>query len=132
MAEVGEHPHIAGCVRQGPDVVHKQLVDYTMELVRQHDLPLSQNEVRVACMMLQGSLFADAMGRDIMSDLYPRPSRAGKEYARAFLRMVGHETGPARERGARIPAGRVTKANGRPASQRRNGHGRQSRPPRAS
>jgi hypothetical protein len=39
--------------------------------------------------MLQGSLFADAMGRDIMPDMYLPPRRAGEGYARMFLRMLG-------------------------------------------
>jgi AcrR family transcriptional regulator len=121
MAEVDEHPNIAGCVRQGPDVVHRQLVDYTTQLVKRLDLPVSPGDVRVMCVMLQGSMFADAMGRDIMPDMFPKPHRAGAEYARAFLRMLGVEPGPAaRSRGSRAAV-----------SQRRNGH-RQSRPPRGT
>jgi AcrR family transcriptional regulator len=136
MAEVDDHPNIAGCVRQGPDVVHKQLVDYTTELVRQRDLPLSPADVRVACIMLQGSLFADAMGRDIMADMFPKPQRAGAEYARFFLRMLGVDPGPGRGRQRGTSTGPVTsrtsgsRAAG-PAS-RRNGHGRQARPPRGT
>jgi AcrR family transcriptional regulator len=125
MAEVGEHPHIAGCVRQGPDVVHKQLLDYSTRLVRQQDLPASPAEVRVACIMLQGALFADAMGRDIMADMFPRPKRAGAEYARAFLRMLGLDPG-AVDTGEHPDAGLHNGAR----ALRRNGHTRTARRPR--
>ena len=89
MAEVDDLPQMVGCMRRGPDVVHRQLKDYTTALVRQRGLTLTPSEISTACMMLQGSLFADAMGRDIMSDLYPPLRRAGADYARMFLRMLG-------------------------------------------
>ncbi|HEX6315979.1 MAG TPA: helix-turn-helix domain-containing protein [Gemmatimonadaceae bacterium] len=91
MAEVQYLPHMGECMRRGPDVVHRQLQEYAMRLVRQHKLTVSPDDVRVACMMLQGSMFADAMGRDIMPDLYPPVSRAAAGYARMFLRMLGAE-----------------------------------------
>jgi AcrR family transcriptional regulator len=133
MAEVDDHPNMAGCVRQGPDVVHKQLLDYTARLVRQQRLALSNDDMRVACIMLQGSMFADAMGRDLMPDLFPRPTaRAGAEYARAFLRMLGIDvksmdvtTGP--EIASRTSGGRPAAV-----SSRRNGTRRPARPPRGT
>jgi hypothetical protein len=40
--------------------------------------------------MLMGALFADAMGRDIMPDLYRNePEQALDEYVRLFLRSIG-------------------------------------------
>jgi hypothetical protein len=40
--------------------------------------------------MLMGVLFADAMGRDIMRDLFPtQPEAALREYVRIFLRGLG-------------------------------------------
>jgi hypothetical protein len=40
--------------------------------------------------MLMGVLFADAMGRDIMPDMYRNePDQALDEYIRLFLRSVG-------------------------------------------
>jgi AcrR family transcriptional regulator len=115
MAEVGDLPQMVDCMRRGPDVVHRQLQEYAMRLVRHHQLAISPDEVRVACMMLQGSMFADAMGRDIMPDLYPPVSQAGKAYARLFLRMLGAEViandtnsgdGSRGRRGARRPSRR--------------------------
>ena len=134
MAEVGEHPQMAGSMRRGPDVVHRQLRDYTTQLVKQRGLQVTRDEIRIACMMLQGALFADAMGRDIMPDLYPPLRRAGAGYARLYLRMLGAEgdsagqdersdekDGPERTNGGRAASGAT-----------RRGKGRQARPPRST
>jgi hypothetical protein len=110
-------------------VVHRQLTDYTEKLVRQRGLDLTIDEINVACRMLQGALFADAMGRDIMPDMYPTLRRAAEGYARMFLSMLGAEDEPA---SADSAAGREGKDNGTknrrrsPAGTRqRNGQGRQ-------
>jgi AcrR family transcriptional regulator len=89
MAEVDELPQMAGCMRSGPDVVHRQLREYATSLVKLRGLQLTRDQIVTACMMLQGSLFADAMGRDIMPDLYQPMRRAGASYAGMFLRMLG-------------------------------------------
>lgn len=129
MAEVDERPQMAGCMRAGPDVVHRQLRDYTTSLVELRGLLLSRDEISTACMMLQGSLFADAMGRDIMPDLYPPLRRSGAGYARMFLRMLGaqHDAGdaPADEHGTEhTNGGRAAAAvtrGGRAGSRTRRG-----------
>ena len=122
MAEVDLYPQMAGCMRRGPDVVHRQLRDYTEELVRQRNLGLTTEEVQVACLMLQGSMFAETMGRDIMPDLYPPQKRAGEAYARMFLRMLGVET-PARESASAREVGHP-KSRTRGGARQKNGQGR--------
>jgi AcrR family transcriptional regulator len=124
MAEVDEYPQMVGCMRRGPDVVHRQLREYTERLVRQQGLDCTAEEISVACLMLQGSLFAEAMGRDIMPDRYPPVGRAGTAYAKMFLRMLGAaEQGTGKETRANVA--RKTGA-GRPATgaRQRNGQGR--------
>jgi AcrR family transcriptional regulator len=115
MAEVDELPQMAGCMRSGPDVVHRQLREYTTSLVKLRGLQLTRDEINTACMMLQGSLFADAMGRDIMPDLYQPVRRAGESYARMFLRMLGanDDAGPAREEADHQHGGRPSAATPR-------------------
>ena len=50
---------------------------------------VSFNEVAAAA-MLMGALFADAMGREIMPDIYRNdPDEALDEYIRLFLRAIG-------------------------------------------
>jgi AcrR family transcriptional regulator len=130
MAEVDLSPQMAGCMRRGPDVVHRQLREYTEKLVRQHGLDLTPDEVSVACVMLQGSLFAEAMGRDIMPDLYPPQRRAGEAYARMFLRMLGVESP---ETGSESAARDAVHAGSRKlgGARKKNGQGRQ-RPHRST
>lgn len=117
MAEYDQHPHMAGCMRRGPDVVHRQLRDYATKLVAWRRLPATPDQVRVACLMLQGSLFADTMGRDIMPDMYLPVKRAGREYARSFLRLLGaHEdAGTAAGSGTTRPSRRVPASSARPS-----------------
>jgi AcrR family transcriptional regulator len=131
MAEVDLYPQMAGCMRRGPDVVHRQLRDYTDKLVRQQGLDLTPDEIRVACLMLQGSLFAETMGRDIMPDMYPPPRRAGSAYARMFLRMLGADGDAAASADEK---GGVAKNGGRAATatKRRNGQGKPARPRRGT
>jgi hypothetical protein len=48
-------------------------------------------EAHAAGAMLMAALFGDAMGRDMMPDLYPQPpERAAALYVRVFLRAIGH------------------------------------------
>ena len=131
MAEVDLYPQMVGCMRRGPDVVHRQLRDYTDKLVRQQGLDPTPDEIRVACLMLQGSLFAETMGRDIMPDMYPPPRRAGEAYARMFLRMLGADGDAA---GSVDEKGVAAKNGGRAATatKRRNGQGKPARPRRGT
>ena len=133
MAEVDELPHMAGCMRRGPDVVHRQLRDYTTMLVKQQGLAVTPDDIHVACMMLQGALFSDAMGRDLMPDLYPPLRRAGAGYARLFLRMLGARAEPATD-DANGQDGSQQRNGGRAATatKRRNGQGKPARPPRGT
>jgi AcrR family transcriptional regulator len=90
MAELEEHPEMAECMGQGPSVSHLQLRRYARVLARRFHLADQQRLVDVACTMLAGALFADAMGRELMPEIFPQPERrAAAEYARCFLRMLG-------------------------------------------
>jgi AcrR family transcriptional regulator len=127
MAEVDDMPQMVPCMRRGPDVVHRQLLDYTQKLVRQRGLNLASEDINVACRMLQGSLFADAMGRDIMPDMYLPPRRAGEGYARMFLRMLGADRDAHGATDAVEREGNTKAKKGRRSStgaRKRNGQGR--------
>jgi hypothetical protein len=51
--------------------------------------------------MLMGALFADAMGRDMLPDMYPQPpERAAALYVRLFLRAIDCRAATARRNGA--------------------------------
>jgi AcrR family transcriptional regulator len=69
MAELDEHPDMASCMREGPAGAHHDLRAYAARLRRAYGLADHSDVINAACTMLMGSMFADAMGRDLM----PRP-----------------------------------------------------------
>jgi hypothetical protein len=88
-------------------------------------------------MMLQGALFADAMGRDLMPDLYPPPRRAAAAYARLFLRMLGAEgddAGPGMDQrlDGQENAGHGNGGRAATRGKRRTGQDSPARPPRGT
>jgi AcrR family transcriptional regulator len=90
MAEMEEHPAMAECMRYGPPHAHMQLRRYARALCRRYGLDYRGDLVEVACAMLMGALFADAMGREVMPEMFPQPARrAAALYARCFLRAIG-------------------------------------------
>lgn len=97
MAEVAEHPHL---VQPGSHTVHaaRQLTDYLTRL-RKTGLATARFEPATAATMLMGTMFADAMGRDVMPELYPNdPDDALQEYVDLFLRGLGCGTSRPRRR----------------------------------
>jgi AcrR family transcriptional regulator len=106
MAELEEHPDMASCMRHGPSGAHEDLRAYAAQLRATYGLGDSKEVINAACTMLMGTMFSDAMGRDLMPEMYPQPERrAAALYARLFLRAIGvpNETaarhGPALKRG---------------------------------
>ncbi len=68
-----------------------------------------REDVLAAAAMFMAALFSDAMGRDMMPQLYPQPAeRAPALYVRLFLRALDCAGGAARR--ARRPAGRPRRA----------------------
>jgi AcrR family transcriptional regulator len=89
MGEIEEHPGIFSAQDSSPAVAAKGLSQYLRRL-REAGLAKAQFDETAASAMLMGALFADAMGRDIMPDLYRNePEQALDEYVRLFLRSIG-------------------------------------------
>ena len=89
MGEIEEHPGIFSEPNSSPAVAAKALRHYLRRL-REAGLAKAQFDEAAASAMLMGALFADAMGRDIMPDLYRNePEQALEEYVRLFLRSIG-------------------------------------------
>ena len=89
MGEIEEHPEMGPCMSQGTLSAFQELCTYAQRLERFAG-SISEREVQTAAAMLISALFADAMGRDMMPDLYPQPeSDAAALYARIFLRAIG-------------------------------------------
>lgn len=89
MGEIEEHPGIFSGGNNAPAVAAKALCQYLRRL-RETGQAKAQFDEVVASTMLMGVLFADALGRDIMPEIYRNePDQALDEYIRLFLRSVG-------------------------------------------
>jgi AcrR family transcriptional regulator len=89
MGEIEEHPGIFSSENSPPVLAAKALCRYLRRLRENGTAKADFDEV-TASTMLMGTLFADAMGRDIMSDMYRNdPDEAVEQYVRLFLRSIG-------------------------------------------
>src|SRR5919107_1475343 len=89
MGEIAEHPGIFSSENSPPALAARALSRYLRRLREVGLAKAPFNEV-AASAMLMGVLFADAMGRDIMPDMYRNdPESALDEYVRLFLRSIG-------------------------------------------
>jgi len=89
MGEIEEHPGIFSGENNAPAVAARALSQYLRRL-RETGQAKAQFDEIAASTMLMGVLFADAMGRDIMPEMYRNePDQALDEYIRLFLRSIG-------------------------------------------
>ncbi len=89
MGDFEEHPEMMPPCGSPTAQAAEALCEY-VERLRRVGLATAGVDARAAASMLMGALFADAMGRDIMTDLYrATPERALTEYVRLFLRGLG-------------------------------------------
>lgn len=89
MGEIEEHPGIFSQENSAPVVAAKTLSRYLRRL-KESGMAKAPFDEAVASTMLMGVLFADAMGRDVMPDLYRNePDQALDEYVQLFLRSIG-------------------------------------------
>lgn len=88
MAEMNERPECALEVADHPVESFRELRAY-VERLAEHGFIPSAKDAAPAAAMLKGSLFADAMGRDMMPEMFPPVDRAPATYVRLFLRALG-------------------------------------------
>ena len=88
MAEMHERPECADSASSHPAQSFANLVTYIERLAEKRVIP-SATDARPAAAMLMGTLFADAMGRDMMPDMCPPEKQAPATYVRLFLRSIG-------------------------------------------
>jgi AcrR family transcriptional regulator len=89
VSEQEEHPHFKAC---GNDISLRLSATLRRYLAGLHEHGMGDGEfdVRTAAAMFMGALFADAMGRDRMPDVYPHtPAAAAKQYTNLLLRAIG-------------------------------------------
>ncbi|MBX3174035.1 MAG: TolC family protein [Gemmatimonadaceae bacterium] len=88
MAEMAERPECAGTAADHPSKSFQALTRYIERLAAGGFIP-SADDAKPAAAMLMGTLFADAMGRDMMPESFPPERTAPATYVRLFLKSIG-------------------------------------------
>ncbi len=89
MSEIEERPDMSECASYVPRQASNDLCLYLTALQRQGSATVPFDP-KTAAAMLMGAIFADAMGRDMMPDVYPQPAaKAGEMYTGLLLRAIG-------------------------------------------
>ncbi|HJU67640.1 MAG TPA: helix-turn-helix domain-containing protein [Gemmatimonadaceae bacterium] len=93
LGEVEERPEILPLIGKKPRDVILGLSAYVEQLQAQ-GRALGDVDARTAALMFFGTLFADAMGRDVMPELYHDSlEESADRYAALFLRAIGAAEG---------------------------------------
>jgi outer membrane protein TolC len=92
MADMHERPGCMGSTAEHPVKSFTELTAYIERLAKHRFIP-SFKDAKAASAMLMGTLFADAMGRDIMPTMFPPVDRAPSIYVRLLLRALGATLG---------------------------------------
>jgi AcrR family transcriptional regulator len=89
MGEIEAHPGIFSAENSPPAAAAKDLSRYLRQL-RGNGMAKAPFDEAAASTMLMGVLFADAMARDLMPDMYRNdPDEALDQYVKLFLRGIG-------------------------------------------
>lgn len=93
MSEIEERPEMGECASDVPRRASNDLCHYLTALKRQGRVT-EKFEPKTAAAMLMGAIFADAMGREIMPEIYPQPKeKAAHMYTQFLLRALGVQNG---------------------------------------
>ncbi len=96
MSETEERPEMRECASVVPTQASNELCKYLVALRRQ-GRTTERFDPKTAAAMLMGAIFADAMGREIMPEVYPQPAeKAAHMYTVLLLRALGVEIGSRR------------------------------------
>jgi len=90
MSELEERPEMSECASEVPRRASNDLCVYLAALKRQGRIK-AEFDPKTAASMLMGTIFADAMGRDMMPDIYPPEKKAVEMYTQLLLRALGVE-----------------------------------------
>jgi len=93
MSEIEERPEMSKCASYVPRQASNDLCLYLTSL-KEQGKTTEEFDPKTAAAMLMGSIFADAMGREMMPDVYPQPAgKAAYMYTQLLLRAIGVENG---------------------------------------
>lgn len=89
MSQAEEHPHMTACLSDGWKRNHVSLERYLQRLRDRGEIAPDVS-LATAVALINGTLFADAMGRDLKRTAFPPERTAITEYVTLFLRALGH------------------------------------------
>ncbi|HEY1951421.1 MAG TPA: helix-turn-helix domain-containing protein [Gemmatimonadaceae bacterium] len=96
MSELEERPEMSECASYVPRQASSDLCAYLAALKREGWVT-GKFDPKPGAAMLMGAIFSDAMGRDMMPDVFPQPQeKAAQVYAGLLLLALGVETGAPR------------------------------------
>ncbi len=89
MGELAERAELIPPVCAGMEATFAEIAGY-LDRLPAHGFTLATFDREAAVSMLLGTLFSDAMGREMVPHLHPQPlERAAEQYVRLFLRAIG-------------------------------------------
>ena len=90
MGEIEEHPGLVSSSLESPPAqAARMLVGYLRRL-RELGIATAEFNEEAAAAMLMGALFGDAMGRDVVPEMFrTEPEQSVTEYVRLFVRAIG-------------------------------------------
>jgi AcrR family transcriptional regulator len=103
LSEVEERPELGDCAFLGPRVAFTELSAY-LRALQLRGLVKREFDVEAVGAMLVGSLFADAISRDMAPDIFPPSARAARSYVALLAVALGLEPEDARGATVRAPA----------------------------
>jgi AcrR family transcriptional regulator len=96
MGEIEERPEMSECASSVPIEASNALCKYLVALRRQ-GRTTGKFDPTTAAAMLMGAIFSDAMGREMMPEVFPQPQeKAAHMYTVLLLRALGVEIGSRR------------------------------------
>ena len=98
LSEFAERPELVAPEISCPVQATRTLAGY-LERLKERGLAVDSLDPSAAASLLLGALFADAIGRDLVPDMYALPKEeAVTQYVALFLRGIGVETSSLRSR----------------------------------
>jgi AcrR family transcriptional regulator len=92
MGEIEERPEMITTAVSTPVRASNDLSAYLRKL-KSSGLAHADFDVAAAASMLLGAIFHDAMGREMMPQIYPAQAKAPRLYSRLLLNAIGCKTG---------------------------------------
>lgn len=92
MSEIEEHPEMITTAVSTPVRAANDLAAYLRKL-KSLGYTHTEFDVSAASSMLLGAVFHDAMGREMMPQIYPAQAKAARLYSRLLLNAIGFKMG---------------------------------------